>query len=45
MSFVKVRHDRQVQALPVLSLIKLEPSCFRTQGTLLLSLAEKFTSL
>jgi hypothetical protein len=28
--FVKVRHDREVQALPVLSLIKLEPSCFCT---------------
>jgi hypothetical protein len=42
MSFVKVRHNREVQELPVLSLIKLEPSCFRT---LLLSLAEKLTSL
>jgi hypothetical protein len=40
---MEVRHDREVQVLPVLSLIKLEPSCFRTQGTLLLSPAEKFT--
>jgi len=35
-------HDRDVQALLVLSLMELEPSCFRTKGTLLLSLAEKF---